>query len=106
MYFKICTNLFTLLSCPEDYRKINDPRYEKQQLGAIIASCLRTKFAQFSGGVRLTAQCKDEVVCCVVTVVIYDIFHTSLSFLLIFLNKRRKWLIFGVCRFGEDVRYF
>ncbi|KAI1702818.1 cysteine rich repeat domain-containing protein [Ditylenchus destructor] len=48
--------------CREDYNKINDHRYEKQQLGSIIASCLRTKFSQFGGkGIHLNPQCKDEV---------------------------------------------
>jgi len=53
--------LHGICSCPEDYKKINEPQYAKQQLGAIIAYCLRDKFTKFNGGIHLSPACKDHV---------------------------------------------
>uniref|UniRef100_A0A914H8J5 Golgi apparatus protein 1 n=1 Tax=Globodera rostochiensis TaxID=31243 RepID=A0A914H8J5_GLORO len=48
--------------CADDYKKINNPQYTQQQLGPIIATCLRTQFAKFTGGgMHLSMGCKDEL---------------------------------------------
>lgn len=47
--------------CPDDYKKINDPQYEKKTLEGVFVSCLRTKYANPRKEVHLSAKCKDEI---------------------------------------------
>lgn len=51
----------TIFSCPEEYRRLNDPAQKREAVGPIIAMCLRARFIQFSGQVHLSPRCKDEV---------------------------------------------
>lgn len=51
-----------MFSCPEEYRKINDPAQKREALGPIIANCLRAKFVEYTGQVHLNPRCKDEVI--------------------------------------------
>lgn len=47
--------------CPDDFKKLNSPQYSEQQLGPIVANCLRTQFAKFTGGIHLSPSCKEEL---------------------------------------------
>ncbi|CAK5075005.1 unnamed protein product [Meloidogyne enterolobii] len=47
--------------CPADFKKVNNPQYSQQQLGPLIATCLRTQFAKFTKMTVLSPPCKEEL---------------------------------------------
>ncbi|MFH4980701.1 hypothetical protein AB6A40_007410 [Gnathostoma spinigerum] len=49
--------------CPDDFKKLNDPRFERKVLQGVVVSCLRMRFIEDhqGGEVHLNAKCKDEI---------------------------------------------
>ncbi|VDK41856.1 unnamed protein product [Anisakis simplex] len=47
--------------CPDDFKKINDPKYARQTLEGVFVLCLRTQYADPRKGLLLKPKCKDEI---------------------------------------------
>uniref|UniRef100_A0A915DY09 Golgi apparatus protein 1 n=1 Tax=Ditylenchus dipsaci TaxID=166011 RepID=A0A915DY09_9BILA len=47
--------------CPKDLENMNRAGFSEKQSASSVASCLRTKYSQFSGSISLNPMCKEEI---------------------------------------------